>query len=65
MGAVHWLYDGGNGLTAKTSAFVTDYRNRFSLDMPDASFQLPSGITDLGLKSDIAWKGWTAGVMTS
>ncbi len=65
MGAIHWFYKNGEGMTAKTTAFLTSYRNRFLLDMQDLSFRLPSGITDIGLKSDFAWKGWNVGAELS
>jgi len=65
MGAVHWHYRHDCGITAKTTAFVTDYRNRFRLELQDMSFRLPSGITDFGLKSNLAWNGWNIGVETS
>ncbi|MBR6120924.1 MAG: TonB-dependent receptor [Prevotella sp.] len=61
MGAAHWMYDRGD-LSLKTTAYVTAYRNRFSLEMEDMFFRLPSGITDYGLKSDVVWNCWNAGV---
>ncbi len=62
MGAVHWFYKNEDGMTAKATAFVTDYRNSFGLEMQDMAFRLPSGISDMGLKSDWVWKGWNVGV---
>ena len=61
MGAVHWLYN-NKDLLVKSSVYITDYRNRFNLEMPDMSFRLPSGITDIGLKSNMNWKEWNMGV---
>ncbi len=65
MGALHWFYKNDDGTVARTTAFVTDYRNKFSLEMQDMSFRLPSGITDFGLKSNLMWKGWNIGFETS
>lgn len=62
MGVLHWFYKNGDGTAVKTTAFVTDYQNTFSLEMQDMSFRLPSGITDIGLKSDFARKRWNVGI---
>jgi len=62
MGAFHWFYKNEDEMTVKTTAFVTDYRNNFSLEMQDVTFRLPSGITDFGLKSNLAWKRWNIGI---
>ena len=61
MVAAHWLYD-NDDLYAKTTAYVTSYRNRFSLEMQDMMFKLPSSIMDIGLKTAVEWKGWSAGL---
>lgn len=65
MATLHWFYKNDDGVKAKTTAFVTDYRNKFSLEMQDLSFCLPSGITDIGLKSDLVWNEWNFGIETS
>ena len=62
MGALHWIYEDESGLTGRSSAYLTHYRNRFGLDMQDVSFNLPSSITDAGLRSDMAWGRWAWGI---
>ena len=62
MGAAHWLHTGSNGLKAQSTLYVTAYRNRFSLAIPDMYFRLPSSITDLGYKGRLDAGGWTAGI---
>jgi len=61
VGAAHWIYNNSR-LTTKTTAYISSYRNRFSLDMQDMAFQLPSGITDFGIKTDAAWSRWNIGL---
>lgn len=66
LGALHWWYDNAaSGLSAKASLYVTSYDNRFTLDMEDMSFALFSGITDVGVKSEVFWKSFTGGVETT
>lgn len=65
LGAVHWLYDNGDGLTVKATAYITDYRNRFGLDFQEMSFRLPSGITDIGVKCSLVWRDWNVGMETN
>lgn len=60
MGAAHWLYSSGDW-RSKTTAYVSQYRNRLGVDLEGMSFRLPSGITDLGLKNSTEWKGLHAG----
>ncbi len=60
MGAAHWHYESAD-LHAHTTAYITSYKNRFSLQMPDMNFKLPSGITDVGVKNMTRWKQWSAG----
>ncbi len=62
MGALHWDFTNGQGLTVSSMAYVTTYRNQFDLSMPGASFQLPSSILDGGLKSRVGWQRWTCGI---
>ena len=64
MGAMHWLYDSRQDLKATTTLYYTSYHNRFSLAMQDMQVDLPSGITDIGLRSNMAWKGFKTGVET-
>jgi hypothetical protein len=61
MGAAHWMCEKGE-LSLRSTAYVTSYKNRFSLEMLDMTFRLPSSITDLGLKSNMSWKGWNTGI---
>lgn len=61
MGAAHWMYEKGE-LSLKSTAYITSYRNRFSLEMQDMAFRLPSSITDFGLKSDMGWNRWNIGI---
>ena len=61
MGSIHWFYD-KHELTSKTTAYVSTYKNEFSLNMKDVYAQLSSDITDLGIKNNITWKRWNAGV---
>lgn len=60
MAAVHWLYNEGD-IFAKTTAYLSSYRNRFNLEMQEVEFCLPSSIMDLALKGCIEWKGWNMG----
>lgn len=60
MGAAHWLYGRGDW-RSKTTAYVSQYRNRLGVDLEGMSFRLPSGITDIGLKNSTEWKGLHAG----
>lgn len=64
MGAAHWMYDKGD-FRLKSTAFITSYNNKFSLEMQDMAFRLPSAITDFGLKTSVIWKGWTIGGETT
>ncbi len=59
--AVHWLYENAKGLKGNATAYVTSYHNRFNLVMQSTVMQLPSSITDVGLKGSLEWKGWTVG----
>ena len=62
LGAIHWLFKGHNGLTGKSTLYVTSYRNKFDLSMQRLQLHVPSSITDVGLKSSATWKRWSAGV---
>ena len=62
FGAAHWLYDNGNELQIKTTAYATNYQNIFSLEIQDILYRLPSGITDFGLKNNLKWEGLDVGV---
>ncbi|MBR1506138.1 MAG: TonB-dependent receptor [Prevotella sp.] len=61
MGAVHWLYHGPKHTQAKWTAYVTSYHNKFRINMQSMNMQLPSAITDFGLKGTLEWKKWTVG----
>ena len=63
MGAIHWFYNKGS-ISSKATAYITTYKNEFSLDMPDMSFRLPSSITDFGLKTNYCRNGWESGIET-
>ena len=60
MGAIRWKHAKG-GLSSNMTAYISSYRNTFSIDMEDMKFRLPSSITDLGVKSDIEWNRWNTG----
>ena len=62
MGAAHWLHEGKQ--QAKTTLYFTSYQNRFSLTMQGMQFALPSGIRDVGLKSDVTWNRLRTGIET-
>lgn len=64
LGAAHWLYDNGDELQIKTTAYTTNYKNIFGLEIQDISYRLPSGITDIGLKNNLKWKGVDIGIET-
>lgn len=61
MGAIHWIYDNGK-LSSKVTAYISSYRNRFSLSMQDMFFKLPSSITDFGIKNDVVWRNLNVGI---
>ena len=48
MGALHWFHEKGEA-NSTTSVYLTTYRNRLSIGLPDMSFRLPSAVTDFGL----------------
>lgn len=62
MGAAHWIYDNKQDVQAKTTLYFTTYYNRFNLAMQNMRIALPSGITDIGLKSNLIWSQLEAGV---
>ena len=63
MAAIHWFYN-KNSLSSQSTAYMTTYHNEFFLDMPNMAFQLPSSITDFGLKTNINKNGWESGFET-
>lgn len=63
IGAIHWMYNKGE-LSSKTTAYMSYYRDRFSVEMQDLFFRMPSSIMDYGLKNDFTWKGWNLGFET-
>lgn len=54
MGALHWLRD-REAWHMRHTLYVTDYHNHFSLQMEEALGNMPSRITDIGLKSTSTW----------
>lgn len=60
MGALHWIHDRETWHTHNT-LYVTDYHNRFKLQLEEALGNMPSQITDIGLKSASTWKGLSIG----
>ena len=60
MGAIHWLAE-SRRLTSKTSAYVTAYNSRLTLDMTGIKIGATAGITDIGLKNTTSSDKWTAG----
>ena len=64
MGAVHWLHE-DKPIKAVTTVYATSYRNALSIDMQDLSFQLPSGITEIGGSTQWSWKRLKAGAEAS
>lgn len=61
MGALHWNYDNQRGLAMQNIVYVTRYHNHFELSLPGVFFELPSGIFDIGVKSETTWKRWNFG----
>lgn len=61
MLGAHWIFK-RNGLTANTTTYFTNYKNRFCLKLQDMSFKLPSGISDIGVKSLISYSRWSSGI---
>lgn len=62
MGSLYWIYDSRQELKAATTLYYTSYHNRFSLAMQDMQVALPSGIADIGIKSNIKWSRFKAGM---
>jgi len=62
MGAFHWLYDNRRGTKAHTTLYGTSYHNEFNMQMHSLDIKLPSGITDLALKSTLDYKKWNGGI---
>ena len=61
MGALHWRYTDPRGLMMNSSAYVTHYHNRFSMQLQDMSFSLPSSITDIGVNTAVDWRRFSMG----
>lgn len=62
MGAVHWQFSKDKRFKARSTVYVTSYHNKFRLTMQDATFELPSSITDLGLKGLAEWQQFSCGL---
>ena len=63
MGALHWLHEKGS-TKSTTTAYLTAYRNKLTIGLPDMTFRLPSGITDFGLNHALKWKQLKTGFET-
>ena len=61
MGAMHWLYD-YNGVFSHSKAYITNYSNKFRLDMQEITFYLPSSITDFGIGNKTKWNHFSLGL---
>lgn len=61
MGALHWTYEDGD-MSAKSSLYITSYSNNFRLGMQEMKIALPSGITEIGCKSEIRQKNISGGL---
>ena len=62
MGALHWLYDNHRDTKAHTTLYATSYHNEFGMKMQSMDIKLPSGITDLALKSKVDFRNWNYGI---
>ena len=60
VGAFHWRF---NGVKYKinTTLYTTNYSNNMSLDMSGIDANLPSSISDVGVKSFMKAKTWNVG----
>ena len=61
MGAFHWFYD-KSGLSIQSTLYSTSYKNSPALTLQEMSFSLPSGITDVGIRSNLNWNRWNGGI---
>lgn len=61
MLGAHWIFK-KNDLKTNTTAYITNYKNLFSLKLQDLSFKLPSGISDIGIKTQVSYRRWSAGI---
>ena len=60
LAALHWNCAAPSA-KIRTTAYVTEFRNRLRLDMPDGARRLPNGICDLGLKTELTGGWWSGG----
>jgi hypothetical protein len=61
MLGMHWLFN-KNDISAKTTIYFTSYKNLFKVNLQDRIFRIPSGISDLGIKSKVSNKRWSYGI---
>lgn len=61
MLSAHWIHL-KDEYALKTTAYFTNYRNKFEIDLPDMLFKVPSGISDVGIKSNFSYKRWSLGL---
>ncbi len=61
MTAAHWHYRDPNGLALRSTFYYTSYHNKLYLRQADMLFHLPSDISTLGYKGNVAWGGWNVG----
>ena len=64
MAAVHWLYRGNDGIKGKSTLYVTSYHNDLHIAMQGIALNIPSTITDIGVRSSIAWRMMNFGIET-
>lgn len=64
VGALHWYHQANSSLSMHHTLYVTSYHNRFSLQMQEAQFRLPSCITDVGYRGRAEWLRWGAAIET-
>ena len=65
MAAIHWLFNGNNGTKGKSTLFVTSYHNDLHISMQDLRLNIPSSITDVGLRSSMSRKRLNVGIETT
>lgn len=61
LGALHWRFTPNGELNMHSTLYVTTYNNRMTTGMMREHYELSSRITDVGLRQQLAWRGWTGG----
>ena len=61
VGAFHWRFNGAN-YKINSTLYTTNYSNSLQLDMAGIYGNVPSSISDIGIKSFLKTKRWNAGV---